>query len=114
MLRLYKLMFFMELMQENNEAPAHERKPGPARRSTFSGAEANRNEQREYMGNKIDLQTKLFHYDIRQNNVTLYGIILARSEEAMRTGCIMYNGGQVLEANISDWRIADVKISGAE
>jgi len=33
-------MFFMELMQENNEAPAHERKPGLARRSTLfrSGA----------------------------------------------------------------------------
>jgi hypothetical protein len=98
MLRLYKIMFFMELMQESNEAPAHERKPGPARRSTFSGAEANRNEQREHRGNKIDLQTNLFHYGIRQSNVTLYGIISARSEEAMRTGCIVYNGGQVSEA----------------
>jgi hypothetical protein len=69
---------------------------------------------RSIEGTKYFFQTKLFHYSIRQNNVMLYRIISARSEEAIRTGCIVYNGGQVSEANISDWRIADVKISGAE
>ena len=36
-----------------------------------SGAEANHNEQREYRGNKIDLQTNVFHGLITISNVSL-------------------------------------------